>query len=144
MSRFSKARRDARRKQAPDRPIRRLGDALQPHAQLLDADGNVVGGAGLRDREWVMVLGGKALRGTDSAAMVLAMLKHAVASQARSGRSLELHVSATLDAAATHEAMAAGKSLPQYLEMLEAERQERLAREHAADPADAPLTPAMH
>ncbi|KAB8198377.1 hypothetical protein FKV24_002475, partial [Lysobacter maris] len=122
MSRFSKARRDARRKQTPDRPIRRLGDALQPHAQLLDADGNVVGGAGLRDREWVMVLGGKALRGTESAAMVLAMLKHAVASQARSGRSLELHVSATLDAAATHEAMAAGKSLPQYLEMLESER----------------------
>ncbi|MCF7221432.1 hypothetical protein [Marilutibacter chinensis] len=144
MSRFSKARRDARRKQGASRPIRRLGDALQPHAQLIDADGQIVGGAGLRDREWVMVLGGKALSGTDSAAMVLAMLRHTVAVQARAGRALELHVSAALDAAATHEAMAAGKSLPQYLEMLEAERQERLAREHASDPADAPLTSAMH
>ena len=144
MSRFSKARRDARRKLAADRPIRRLGDALQPHAQLLDADGNVVGGAGLRDREWVMVLGGKALRGTDSAAMVLAMLKHAVASQARSGRSLELHVSATLDAAATHEAMAAGKSLPQYLEMLESERLERLGGDPAGEPGAAPERPATH
>ncbi|QDH71142.1 hypothetical protein [Marilutibacter alkalisoli] len=134
MSRHSKIRRDARRKQAPDRPIRRLGDTLQPHAQLIDADGNVVGGAGLRDREWVMVLGGKALSGTESAAMMLAMLRHAVAVQADAGRKLELHVSAALDAAAAHEAMAAGKSLPQYLEMLEAERQERRA-------GDMPTTP---
>ncbi len=127
MSRQSKARRDIRRKQAPARPIRRLGDALQPHAQLVDADGSVVGGAGFRDREWVLVLGGKAVTATESAAMMLAMLKHAVAVQERGGRMLELHVSAALDTAATHEAMAAGKSLPQYLDMLEAERVERLA-----------------
>lgn len=125
MSRHSKTRRDARKKLAPERPLRRLGSALQSHARLVDAEGQVVGGAGLRDREWVMVLGGKALSGTESAAMVLAMLRHAVAVQARAGRALELHVSAALDAAATHEAMAAGKSLPQYLQMLEAERMER-------------------
>lgn len=144
MSRDSKVRRDARRRQAPDRPIRRLGGALRPHARLVDADGEVVGGAGLRDREWVMVLGGKALRGTESAAMVLAMLRHAVATQARAGRTLELHVSATLDAAATHEAMAAGMSLPQYLQMLEAERVERLAREPVADAGDEPASTSAH
>lgn len=144
MSRHSKIRRDARRKQAPERPIRRLGGTLQPHAQLLDADGNVVGGAGLRDREWVMVFGGKALSGTESAAMVLAMLRHAVAVQADAGRTLELHVSAALDAAAAHEAMAAGKSLPQYLEMLEAERLERRAGELPPAPDGAPSTVATH
>jgi hypothetical protein len=144
MSRQSKTRRDIRRKQAPARPIRRLGDNLQPHAQLVDADGNVVGGAGLRDQEWVMVLGGKAVTATESAAMMLAMLKHAVAVQERGGLQLNLHVSAALDAAATHEAMAAGKSLPQYLDMLEAERLERLAE---ASPDVAPsraATPLTH
>ncbi|MBB1061224.1 hypothetical protein [Marilutibacter spongiae] len=127
MSRQSKARRDIRRKQAPARPIRRLGGTLQPHAQLVGDDGGVVGGAGFRDGEWVLVLGGKSVTATESPAMMLAMLKHAVAVQERTGRNLELHVSAALDTAATHEATAAGHSLPRYLDMLEAERVERLS-----------------
>jgi hypothetical protein len=58
MSRNSKLRRDTRRKKEPRRPIRRLGGALQPHAQLETADGNSIGGAGWRYGEWRTVLGG--------------------------------------------------------------------------------------
>lgn len=98
---------------------------MKPHAQLLDADGQVVGGAGLRDGEWVLVLGAKAITTTSSAAMVLAMLKHTIATRAQAGLELRLQVSSALDAAATHEAMSVGKSLPQYLEWLEEERSQR-------------------
>src|SRR5688500_18148250 len=76
MSRNSKARRDARRKKAPKRPIRRLGAPIQPHAQLELADGNTVGGAGWRDGEWLTVLGSQVIARTHSAAMTLAVLRH--------------------------------------------------------------------
>ena len=73
MSITSKARRDARKKKAakaaPARP-------LVEHAHLVDERGGVFGGAGLRGKEWVLVLGGKPAARTDSAAMVLAMLQH--------------------------------------------------------------------
>jgi hypothetical protein len=135
MSRTSKARRDHRKKQQSQRPIRRLEGPLKPHAQLVDDDGEIIGGAGLRDREWVMLLGGQVVTATDSAGMMLAMLHHAVAVQAKSGRSVRLESSEALRSAATHEAMAAGKSLDQYLEMLEAERLERRSDEAATGAA---------
>ena len=37
MSKQSKAKRDARKKKEPARPIRRLGSTLRPHARLVDA-----------------------------------------------------------------------------------------------------------
>jgi hypothetical protein len=125
MSRNSKARRDARRKKEPKRPIRRLGAALQPHAQLEDADGNAVGGAGWRDRQWLTVLGGQVVARTHSAAMTLAMLRHIVALQEQAGGALTLTYSPAMETAATREAEAAGKSLEDYLQLLEQERQER-------------------
>jgi hypothetical protein len=125
MSRNSKAKRDARRKKEPKRPIRRLGSPLQPHAQLETGDGNTIGGAGWRDGEWLTVLGGQVAARTQSAGMTLAMLKHIVALQEQEGHSLKLTYSPTLEAAATREAAAAGHSLEDYLQMLEQERQER-------------------
>lgn len=122
MSRNSKARRDARRKQQVWRPIRRLGRPLQPHAQLLEDDGGAVGGAGLRDGEWVLVLGSQVVTSTDSAAMMLAMLKHTVAVQEQAGRRLRLDCSPVLLTAASSEAAAEGKTLGDYLAQLEAER----------------------
>lgn len=127
MSTRSKARRDARRKKmkgasrgAPVRP-------MAEHAYLR-VDGTVVGGAGLRGREWVLVLGGKVIAGTGSAAMILAMLKHVGTLQEQEGRSVELEYSTRLRDAATMEAEAEGKTLDAWLDTLEAER-----REHAGE-----------
>ncbi|GAB3347590.1 hypothetical protein [Lysobacter tyrosinilyticus] len=127
MSRNSKARRDARKKKEPKRPIRRLGSQLQPHAQLETADGNTIGGAGYRDGEWLTVLGGQVAARTQSAAMTLAMLRHIVALQEQAGQALKLTYSPTMEAVATREAAAEGHSLEDYLQMLERERMERAA-----------------
>lgn len=125
MSRNSKAKRDARKKKEPSRPIRRLGDALQPHAQLLDADDAAIGGVGWRDGEWLLVLGSQVAARSDSAAMALAMLRHVVAVQERNGRELRLEASAPLFNAAGREAAALGRTLEEHLAALEQERVER-------------------
>ena len=136
MSRNSKAKRDARKKKEPKRPIRRLGNPLQPHAQLEDSEGNTVGGAGWRDREWLMVLGGQVVARTESAAMMLAMLKHVVAVQEQAGRAIRLTCSPAMETVAAQEAAAVGKSLDEYLQMLEQERAER-----SAEPAEETTPP---
>ncbi|MDR0183741.1 hypothetical protein [Lysobacter arvi] len=125
MSRNSKAKRDARKKKEPARPIRRLGAALQPHAQLLDADDNAIGGVGWRDGEWLLVLGSQVAARSDSAAMALAMLRHVVAVQERAGREVRLEASAPLLHAAGREAAALGRTLEEHLAALEQERVER-------------------
>ena len=125
MSRNSKARRDARKKKEPKRPIRRLGSQLQPHAQLETADGNTIGGAGFRDGEWFTVLGGQVVARTQSAAMTLAMLRHIVAVQAQAGQVVKLTHSPAMETVATREAAAEGHSLEEYLLLLERERAER-------------------
>jgi hypothetical protein len=143
MSRDSKTRRDARKKKEPKRPIRRLGGTLQPHAQLESADGNTVGGAGWRDGEWLTVLGGQVVARTPSAALTLAMLRHVVAVQEQAGGELKLTFSPVLETAATREAQAEGRSLEEYLHVLEQERLERLERvdqDGTASQARAPET----
>jgi hypothetical protein len=127
MSRNSKARRDARRKKQAKRPIRRLGSPIQPHAQLELADGNTVGGAGWRDGEWLTVLGGQVVARTKSAAMTLAVLRHIVALQEQAGHAVRLTYSPAMETLAAREAEAVGKSLEEYLQMLEQERAERAA-----------------
>ena len=101
MSRDSNARRDLRKKKEPKRPIRRLGGALQPHAQLETVDGNTIGGAGWRDGEWFTVLGGQVAARTPSAALTLAMLRHIVDLQDKAGSELKLTFSPAMDTAAT-------------------------------------------
>ncbi|MGO4222840.1 hypothetical protein AB4Y64_13430 [Lysobacter sp. TAF61] len=125
MSRNSKVKRAVRRKNEPKRPIRRLGSALQPHAQLLDRDGAAVGGVGWRDGQWLLVLAGQVVASSDSAAMALAMLRHVVAVQADAGTELELHASPPLLTAAAREAAVHEQTLEEYLTALEHERQSR-------------------
>ncbi|GAB3381225.1 hypothetical protein [Lysobacter fragariae] len=129
MSRNSKAKRDARKKKEPKRPIRRLGAPLQPHAQLTDAQGNAIGGAGWRDGQWLMVLGGQVVARTPSAAMTMAMLRHVVALQAQSGVVVHLTQSPAMVDVATKEAAALGQTLDEYLQQLEQERVERAVRQ---------------
>jgi len=124
MSRNSKVRRDARKKQAGKRPVTRAAAPAAMHAQL-SADGRVIGGVQWRDGEWVMVLGGKDLAGTDSAAMAMAMLRHVAAVRESDGQAVGLMQSIALREAATREAELEGKSLEEFLAQLEAERLER-------------------
>lgn len=125
MSRNSKVKRDARKKKEPSRPIRRLGAAMQPHAQLLDDRDASVGGVGWRDGEWLLVLGAQVVARSESAAMALAMLKHVVAVQAGAGHELRLEASPALLNNANREAAALGHTLDEYLAALEEERRER-------------------
>lgn len=125
MSRNSKVKRDARKKKEPAKAIRRLGAALQPHAQLLDDDNSSIGGVGWRDGEWLLVLGSQIAARSDSASMALAMLRHVVAVQERAGRELRLEASAPLLHAAGREAAALGRTLEEHLAALEQERMER-------------------
>ena len=124
MSIQSKAKRDARKKKAkssrpgPARP-------LAEHAHLVDGSGRLFGGAALRGDEWLMVLGGKVVTGTDSAAMMLAMLKHVASLREAAGDTVRLSYSTQLGDAATAEATAVGKTLDEYLAELDAEREER-------------------
>ena len=124
MSIHSKARRDARRKKSrtprpgPPRP-------LAEHAHLVDGQGRIFGGAGLRGEEWLMVLGGKVVTATDSAAMMLAMLKHVAALREAAGDTVRLTYSTHLGEVATAEAAAEGRTLDEYLAQLDAEREER-------------------
>ena len=125
MSIRSKAKRDARKKKTTTASRSSPARPLVEHAHLTDGDGNIFGGAGLRQDDWVMVLGGKEVAATDSAAMMLAMLKHVAALQEDSGGSVRLSYSTQLAEAATAEAAVEGKSLDEYLAQLEAEREER-------------------
>ena len=127
MSRSSKARRDARRKDAPVRPIRRLGDTLRLQARLAEPGGDTLAAAAFRDGEWLLLLDGRTAARTDSAAMVLAMLRHIARRHPAGEAGLALRCSPQLRAAAADEAAAHGRTLPQHLDALEAERRERHA-----------------
>jgi hypothetical protein len=131
MSIGSKARRDARKKQT--RPAgKRPPASIRPHAHLRDPQDQIVGGAGLRGSEWVLVMAGEVLAGTDSAAMVLAMLNHAAALRREAGETVRLTYSDFLRDAATAEAVAEGKTLEELLAALEEERIEHARAKLAA------------
>lgn len=134
MSINSKARRDARKRKEKAAP---RGRPLVEHAHIADGSGAVFGGAVRKGDEWVLVLNGKPAASTDSAAMVLAMLRHVAALRDAAGDAVRLTMSTQLRDAATAEAEAAGKTLDAYLDELEAERAERAA-EKAAGEAAAP------
>ena len=131
MSIRSKSRRDAKKRQAtkPARaiPAHKLGE---PHAQLRDAKGKLLGGIVFKDGQWVLGLGGKIVGESHSAAHVLAILKRAAALARAEGREVELVFSATLRAAAHAEAAEQGLDFDQF--------QARLAEEMAASAKPAP------
>ncbi len=80
----------------------------------------------------MMVMGGKVITGTDSAGMAIAMLKHVAALRESAGLPVSLSYSTQLRDAATVEAEAVGKTLDEYLDVLEQERIERAERKLAA------------
>lgn len=137
MSITSKARRDARKRRleklrnAPVPPA----IAIEPHAELRDQQGQLLGGIVRRDGEWTLGLGGRIVGGSESAARVLAMLKRAAVLHERDGATIRLSCSPALSAAAQREVSAQGLSFEQFQTQLEEEMAN--GRAPAMSPPDA-------
>ena len=135
MSINSKVRRDARKRRMEK--LRNAAPAagtvaIEPHAELRDEAGQLLGGIVRREGEWTLGLGGRIVGGSDSAARVLAMLKQAATLHERGGASVHLSCSPALSAAAQREVSEQGLSFEQF--------QLRLAEEMASGRA-APMSP---
>lgn len=102
----------------------------QPHAQLRDAAGKLLGGIVFKDNEWVLGLDGKIAGTSHSAAHVLAILKRAAALLRSEGREVDLVFSATLRAAAHQDAADQGLGFEAFQEQLAAQMQ---ANDNAPD-----------
>ena len=116
----------------PKRPAKSIPAAKlgEPHAQLRDKEGKLLGGIVFKDNEWVLGLDGKIAGTSHSAAHVLAILKRAAALLRSEGREVDLVFSATLRAAAHQEAADQGLGFEAFQEKLAAEMQ---ARDQAPD-----------
>lgn len=135
MSINSKVRRDARKRRMEklrNAPAAAGTVAIEPHAELRDQAGQLLGGIVRRDGEWTLGLGGRIVGGSESAARVLAMLKQAATLHERDGASIRLSCSPALSAAAQREVSEQGLSFEQF--------QARLAEEMASGRA-APMSP---
>ena len=124
MSINSKAKRDARKKRMSRKARSSSTAKAEVHAHLFEND-VLVGGGAFHLGEWVMTFKGQPISGTDSPAMLLAMLKRAASSLEEQGASVRLEYSTKLRDAAASEAAEEGKSLDELLEFLAAERLER-------------------
>lgn len=134
MSINSKARRDARRRQQARKPADARAAPIPAHAHLLDAEGRIVGGVGLRGAEWALVLAGRVVTTTDSAGMAIAMVNR-VAAASPADAPLQSRCSEALHEAAAREAEASGQTLEHYLAALEAERIEHLEKKRRESPS---------
>lgn len=122
MSINSKARRDAKkRKLARARGAAPVAANIEPHAELRDAEGQLLGGIVRRDGEWTLGLGGRIVGGSESAARVLALLERAASLHRREGRDVSLGCSPALRTAADRELAERGLSFDQFREELEKE-----------------------
>lgn len=128
MSITSKARRDAKkRKIAKARNAPPPGPSIEPHAELRDSQGQLLGGIVRREGEWTLGLGGRIVGGSDSAARVLALLERAADLHRRDGLEVRLSCSSALRIAANSEAALLGLSFEQF--------QLELEKELAIDPS---------
>lgn len=115
MSIRSKAKRDARRKkETRDAREPQLPRTIEPHAELRDSQGVLLGGIARQNEEWVLGLDGQIVGSSASPATILTMLKRAAAMQERAGHSIQLKFSSVLREAAYEEARAQGMTLEQF------------------------------
>ncbi len=78
MSIQSKARRDARkRKQVRERNKLGPRQAIEPHAELRDRDGNLLAGVVRQSGVWVLGMDGRIAGSSDSAAQMLMLMRRA-------------------------------------------------------------------
>jgi len=91
MSINSKARRDAKkRQQKHEKPAGPQRPSIEPHAELRDPQGALLGGIVRREGEWTLGLGGRIVGESQSAARVLAILKRAATLHEREGTAVRL------------------------------------------------------
>jgi hypothetical protein len=99
-------------------PAEKLGE---PHAQLRDKAGKLLGGIVRKDGAWVLGLNGRIAGSSDSAAHVLALIKRAASVLRRDGLEVDLVFSAALRAAAHEEAAQEGLGFEEFQARLAAE-----------------------
>lgn len=92
-------------------PADKLGE---PHAQLRDKAGKLLGGVVRKDGAWVLGLDGRIAGTSDSAAHVLALIKRAAAVLRAQGHEVDLVFSAALRAAAHQEAAEEGLGFEEF------------------------------
>ena len=128
MSIHSKAKRDARKKRETRATPQRPTGGFVAHAQLIDADGQLVAAGGRYDGHWAAIVAGKAVPGIESAALLLAMLRHIAARCEAEGRATTLTVGPVLEKAAATEAESSTE--------VESSPGSPPARQHCRVPAD--------
>ena len=136
MSTQSKARRDARRRkeQREHNRARAGAPAIEPHAELRDADGKLLAGVVRQSGVWVLGMDGRIAGSSDSAAQMLMLIRRAQRLHDEQGITVKLVHSDALREEAELEAATHGKSLADYQQQLE---DEMAAAQPAAAPANA-------
>jgi len=118
MSITSKQRRDARKRR--EQRARNQADAsspaspIEPHAELRDAQKQLLAGIVRRDGQWVLGMDGRIAGESDSAARVLALILRAAELHDRAGTNVRLVYSDDLKHAAHAEAAAQGLTFEQF------------------------------
>lgn len=92
---------------------------VEPHADLRDTAGNLLGGIVRRDGEWLLGMDGKMVGSSDSAATMLALIRRAKSMHERAGTSATLKSSDALRDAARNEAQQLGLEFDQFEARLE-------------------------
>ena len=130
MSIQSKARRDARRRkeQREHNRARAGAPAIEPHAELRDADGKLLAGVVRQSGVWVLGMDGRIAGSSDSAAQKLMLIRRAQRKKKKKGIPVKLVYSDALRDEAELEAATHGKSLADYETQLE----EEMATAHPA------------
>lgn len=124
MSINSKARRDARKRQALRERNKVHGgnpSPIEPHAELRDTEGNLLAGVVRQSGVWVLGMDGRIAGSSDSAAQMLMLMRRAQRLHDDKGIPVKLVFSDALRDDAEMEAAAQGLSLEAYEQQLEAE-----------------------
>lgn len=133
MSITSKQRRDARKRR--EQRARNQAEAtipaspIEPHAELRDAQKQLLAGIVRRDGQWVLGMNGRIAGESDSAANVLALILRAADLHDRAGTNVRLVYSDDLKHAAHAEAAAQGLTFEQFQQQFTARLQDGQTRE---------------
>jgi hypothetical protein len=85
--------------------------AIEPHAEIRSDAGEFLAGGGFSRGKWVLVMGHRTMTRTESAGMMVAMLKHIASLQEQDGQSILLRYSKALRNAAADDASQHGMAL---------------------------------
>jgi hypothetical protein len=120
MSINSKIGREAKKRNTAKAGARKTGGIpIEPHAELRDQQGQLLAGIVRREGEWVLGMDGQIAGSSDSAAHVLAMIRHAAVLHEAQGTPVRLTWSDALKDAAHAEAAGQGMTFEEFEARLE-------------------------